>query len=115
MPLPIEGRPDRTRASAPVHAALDAGVRFSDTADAHTPDADGPGHKKTLITVLNGRLVSVQNQFSSVHRESMPQLEYRRANGMAFSPWSTGFRRAAREPLRAGSLLAPEELGAGMD
>ena len=50
MPLSIEGRPDRARAIATVHAALDAGVTFIDTADAYTIDADGPGHNETLIT-----------------------------------------------------------------
>ncbi|MEO7006270.1 MAG: aldo/keto reductase [Terrimesophilobacter sp.] len=50
MPLSIEGRPDRDRAIATVHAALDAGVTFIDTADAYTMDADGPGHNETLIT-----------------------------------------------------------------
>jgi aryl-alcohol dehydrogenase-like predicted oxidoreductase len=49
MPLSIEGRPERARAIATVHAALDAGVTFIDTADAYTMDADGPGHNETLI------------------------------------------------------------------
>jgi aryl-alcohol dehydrogenase-like predicted oxidoreductase len=49
MPLSIEGRPDRGRAIATVHAALDAGVDFIDTADAYTMDADGPGHNEVLI------------------------------------------------------------------
>jgi aryl-alcohol dehydrogenase-like predicted oxidoreductase len=49
MPLSIEGRPDRARAIATIHAALDAGVTFIDTADAYTLDADGPGHNELLI------------------------------------------------------------------
>jgi len=49
MPLSIEGRPDKTRAIATIHAALDAGITFIDTADAYTLDADGPGHNELLI------------------------------------------------------------------
>lgn len=49
MPLSIEGRPDRTRAVATIHAALDAGITFIDTADAYTLDADGPGHNELLV------------------------------------------------------------------
>jgi aryl-alcohol dehydrogenase-like predicted oxidoreductase len=49
MPLSIEGRPDRARAIATIHAALDAGITFIDTADAYTLDADGPGHNELLI------------------------------------------------------------------
>jgi aryl-alcohol dehydrogenase-like predicted oxidoreductase len=49
MSLSIEGRPDRARAIATVHAALTAGVTVIDTADAYTLDADGPGHNETLI------------------------------------------------------------------
>ncbi|MEO7122736.1 MAG: aldo/keto reductase, partial [Lacisediminihabitans sp.] len=32
MPLSIEGRPDRDQAIATIHAALDAGITFIDTA-----------------------------------------------------------------------------------
>lgn len=49
MPLSIQGRPDRDRAIATVHAALDAGITLIDTADAYTLDADGQGHNEVLI------------------------------------------------------------------
>ncbi|MFE7935009.1 aldo/keto reductase, partial [Streptomyces sp. NPDC057456] len=49
MPLSIEGRPDRARALATVHAALDAGVTLLDTADSyHLPGAE-PGHNERLV------------------------------------------------------------------
>ena len=35
MPMSIEGRPDRERSVATIHAALDAGVTLIDTADAY--------------------------------------------------------------------------------
>jgi aryl-alcohol dehydrogenase-like predicted oxidoreductase len=49
MPMSIEGRPDESRSIATVHAALDAGVTFIDTADAYHRDADEVGHNETLI------------------------------------------------------------------
>src|SRR3954463_4585722 len=49
MPMSIEGRPDRERSIATVHAALDAGVTFIDTADAYHRDADEVGHNESLI------------------------------------------------------------------
>ena len=49
MPLSIEGRPDRDRAIATVHAALDAGVTFVDTADAYHLKAGEVGHNESLI------------------------------------------------------------------
>ena len=49
MPLSIPGRPDRARAVATIHAALNAEVTLIDTADAYTTFQDGPGHNETLI------------------------------------------------------------------
>ncbi|GAB3592415.1 aldo/keto reductase [Angustibacter peucedani] len=49
MPLSIEGRPDRERAIATVHAALDAGVTLVDTADAYHLHADEVGHNEALV------------------------------------------------------------------
>ena len=49
MPMSIEGRPDESRSIATIHAALDAGVTFIDTADAYHRDADEVGHNETLI------------------------------------------------------------------
>jgi aryl-alcohol dehydrogenase-like predicted oxidoreductase len=49
MPMSIEGRPDASRSIATVHAALDAGITFFDTADAYHRDAGAVGHNETLI------------------------------------------------------------------
>lgn len=49
MPMSIEGRPDRGRSIAAIHAALDAGVTFIDTADAYNRDANETGHNESLI------------------------------------------------------------------
>ncbi|MEJ5944197.1 aldo/keto reductase [Pseudokineococcus basanitobsidens] len=49
MPMSIEGRPDRDRAVATIHAALDAGVTLIDTADAYHRDAGEVGHNEELI------------------------------------------------------------------
>ena len=49
-------------------------------------------------TILAGRLVSVQNQFSPAYRSSLPELEHCAALGIAFLPWSPlgGIRRAGQ-------------------
>ena len=49
MPMSIEGRPDRERSISAIHAALDAGVTFIDTADAYHLDASDVGHNEILI------------------------------------------------------------------
>ena len=49
MPMSIEGRPERERSIAAVHAALDAGVTLIDTADAYHLYADEVGHNESLI------------------------------------------------------------------
>jgi aryl-alcohol dehydrogenase-like predicted oxidoreductase len=49
MPMSIEGRPDRSRSIATIHAALDAGIDLIDTADAYHVGADEVGHNETLI------------------------------------------------------------------
>ncbi len=49
MPMSIEGRPERQRSVATIHAALDAGVTFFDTADAYHLHADDVGHNESLI------------------------------------------------------------------
>lgn len=49
MPMSIEGRPDRSRSIATIHAALDAGITLIDTADAYHVGADEVGHNETLI------------------------------------------------------------------
>ena len=56
MPLSLPGRPNRERAIATIHAALDVGITLIDTADAYTTDADGPGHNEILVAeALRGR------------------------------------------------------------
>src|SRR5690242_16481122 len=49
MPMSIEGRPDRQRAIATIHAALDSGVTLIDTADAYHLDRTDVGHNESLI------------------------------------------------------------------
>ena len=49
MPMSIEGRPDRARSIATIHAALEAGVTFIDTADAYQEVGETVGHNETLI------------------------------------------------------------------
>lgn len=49
MPMSIEGRPERSRSIATIHAALDAGISLIDTADAYHLGADDLGHNETLI------------------------------------------------------------------
>ncbi|WP_431279073.1 aldo/keto reductase [Leifsonia poae] len=190
MPMSIEGRPDEARSIATIHAALEVGVTFFDTADAYHLHADEVGHNETLIadavrswggdtsqvliatkgghlrpgdgswyvdgrpeyvkeaakaslarlggdaiglyqfhrpdpavpyeesvgairdllddgvirlagisnadpdqieqaqSILGGRLVSVQNQFSPAFRSSEPELELADRMGIAFLPWS---------------------------
>lgn len=56
MNLSLEGGPSRAEAIRTVHAALDAGVRFFDTADVYAPSADAVGHNEALIAgALRGR------------------------------------------------------------
>ncbi|MFD3525645.1 aldo/keto reductase [Streptomyces sp. NPDC058653] len=49
MPMSIEGRPDEARSLSTIHAALDAGVTFVDTADAYHLLATDVGHNESLI------------------------------------------------------------------
>src|SRR3974377_1168501 len=49
MPLSIEGRPDRPRAIATIHASLDAGVTIIDTADAYSLGVHEHGHGEELV------------------------------------------------------------------
>ena len=49
MPMSIEGRPDRERSIATVHAALEAGVTFFDTADSYNRDANETGHNEFIF------------------------------------------------------------------
>ncbi len=49
MPMSIEDRPDEARSLATIHAALDAGVTFIDSADAYHLNAGEAGHNERLI------------------------------------------------------------------
>ncbi|MHB1173444.1 MAG: aldo/keto reductase [Lacisediminihabitans sp.] len=49
MPMSIEGRPERSRSIATIHAALDAGVTLFDTADSYHRDAGEVGHNESLF------------------------------------------------------------------
>src|SRR4051794_11055113 len=49
MPMSIEGRPDEARSISTIHAALEAGVTFIDTADSYHLRADDVGHNEELI------------------------------------------------------------------
>ena len=50
MPMSIEGRPDRARSVATIHAALEAGVTLIDTADAYHLGGDADlGHNELLV------------------------------------------------------------------
>ncbi len=54
MPMSIEGRPDRSRSVATIHAALDAGVTLIDTADSYHLAGDEVGHNESLIAEALG-------------------------------------------------------------
>ncbi|MDR1633467.1 MAG: aldo/keto reductase [Bifidobacteriaceae bacterium] len=49
MPMSIEGRPDRARSIATIHAALDAGVTLIDTAFGYRLRVDAEPHNELLI------------------------------------------------------------------
>ncbi|MDR0416404.1 MAG: aldo/keto reductase, partial [Propionibacteriaceae bacterium] len=49
MPMSIEGRPEKAQAIATIHAALEAGVRHIDTANAYHLLAGEVGHNERLI------------------------------------------------------------------
>ncbi|HWD78256.1 MAG TPA: aldo/keto reductase [Kribbella sp.] len=75
---------------------LDAGkIRMAGISNAN------PDQIKQANDILDGRLVSVQNQFSPRFRSSEPELELCDAMGIAFLPWS---------PL--GGISSAGELGA---
>ena len=60
MYLSVTGRPDEAQAIRAVHAALDAGVTFIDTADVYCLDDSDIGHNERLIAkALQGRSESV--------------------------------------------------------
>lgn len=60
MPLSTRRRPPEDQALRTIHAALDAGVRLLDTADAYAPGESEVGHNERLIAAaLRGRTEDV--------------------------------------------------------
>ncbi|HEV7243344.1 MAG TPA: aldo/keto reductase [Thermoanaerobaculia bacterium] len=56
MPLSIQGRPDEEQGRRVLHAAVDAGMTFIDTADVYCLDDNDIGHNERLIaSALGGR------------------------------------------------------------
>lgn len=49
MPMSVPPAPDESQSIATIHAALDAGVRLLDTADAYAPTSDQVGHNERLV------------------------------------------------------------------
>lgn len=49
MPMSLAGRPDETQSIRTIHAALDAGIRLIDTADAYSENGGDMGHNERLI------------------------------------------------------------------
>jgi aryl-alcohol dehydrogenase-like predicted oxidoreductase len=61
MPLSINGRPDEAQGQRVIHAAIDAGMTFIDTADVYCLDDSDIGHNERLIaSVVNARPDSVR-------------------------------------------------------
>src|SRR3954467_15007441 len=54
MPMSLEGRPPEERSIRTIHAALDAGVKLIDTADAYSKDDSDVGHNERLIAKAIG-------------------------------------------------------------
>jgi aryl-alcohol dehydrogenase-like predicted oxidoreductase len=56
MPMSLSSRPPEEQSIRTIHAALDAGVNFIDTADAYSADSTDFGHNERLIAkALEGR------------------------------------------------------------
>jgi aryl-alcohol dehydrogenase-like predicted oxidoreductase len=56
MPMSLKGRPDEQQSIRTIHAALDAGATFIDTADAYAADDRDIGHGERLVAkALRGR------------------------------------------------------------
>jgi aryl-alcohol dehydrogenase-like predicted oxidoreductase len=55
MEFSVEGHPPYEQAIRTIHAALDAGVRLIDTADAYTPDPGDMGHNERIVADALGQ------------------------------------------------------------
>src|SRR5688500_1627229 len=62
MPLSIAGRPSEEQAIAVIHAAMDAGTNFIDTADVYCVDDNDRGHNEELIY----KALKARNAFKEV-------------------------------------------------
>jgi aryl-alcohol dehydrogenase-like predicted oxidoreductase len=91
MPLSIQGRPPEETGRAVLHAAMDAGMNFIDTADVYCLDDNDIGHNERLI--------------ASVMREGVcvaTKAGLRRPRGAWVSDGSPGhIREACERSLRA--------------
>ena len=56
MPLSLEGRPEEPQAVRVIHAALDAGMTWIDTADVYCHDDEDIGHNERLIATALSQL-----------------------------------------------------------
>ena len=65
MPMSIEGRPDRERSIATIHAALEAGVTFIDTANSYNRDVNETGHNETLFAEALRHMAVTRTTFLS--------------------------------------------------
>ena len=82
-----------------------------------------PAQIREAQTVLGGRLVSVQNQFSPAFRSSQPELDLCTDMGVAFLPWSPlggisdagelGSRHAAFAEVASERGVSPQQVTLG--
>ncbi len=62
MPLSIQGRPDESQGLRVIHAALDAGMTWIDTADSYCHDDDDIGHNERLVATALSQLGAAAEQ-----------------------------------------------------
>ena len=98
MSMSIQGRPDEQRSLATLHAALDAGVDFIDTADVYCLDDSDLGHNERLI----GKALAARGRPGNVHVATKGGM--RRPNGA----WT---RDGRPEHLRAACERSLRALG----
>ena len=105
MRLSTERDRDDARSIEVLHAALDAGVTFLDTADAYCLDATEAGHNERLIATRAGDL----ERRSLAHRrcdQGRPDAPERRVGAptAARDTWRPRARRAAARSASSGSI-----------
>ena len=85
MPMSVEGRPDRARSIATVHAALEAGVTLIDTADAYHQGAEAVHDDCWSISPswlldhpdFYQQLKALDDRLTEMERKGASGLEYR--------------------------------------